>query len=99
MKDFDQFLCDNKDNKVRVTKLKPLSGRDRYSGINTGESFVGQASLIAFEDHPELGDGVMLALNGGYTMRTSPVKGTVRKSPTKWLVKTLNSVYRVEVLK
>lgn len=101
MKDFDQFISDNKDNRIAVTKLKNLSNPENHtSEIPMGETFVGQVSLRYFEEEDSSwGAGFVILVNGGYTMRTSLVREVVRKSPTKWLAKTLNSVYRVEVVK
>lgn len=99
--DFDKFISDYKDFQIRVTKMKdrkaPEMGKGR-SGINSGESFVGQASLKYF-DESQYGAGFVLMLDGGWTMRTSLVREVVRKSPTRWMLKTMNSIYKVEVAK
>lgn len=100
MKDFDQFISDNKDRRIAVTKLKNLENPENHtSDVGLGEKFVGQVSLRYFEaDESEWGGGFVVLVDGGYTMRTSLVREVIRKSPTRWLAKTLNSVYRIEVL-
>lgn len=93
MKKFDEFISKNIDNVMEVSKVKALAGKEMRSGIGTGRVFRGQATL-------HRGDvGCILVLDGGYTMNTSLIKGVVQKGPKKWLVKTLNSVYKVEVVK
>ena len=96
MKELDEFLSKNKDRKIRLTKVKILNGK--RSNLRIGETFVGQASLKYFEDDPTYGTGCFIALDGGWIMKTSPLTGAVRKGPSRWLVRTLTSVYRVEVL-
>lgn len=95
---FDQFISDNKDRKIAITKLKNLSNpENQTSDIAMGESFVGQVSL-RYYDESAWGLGFVILVNGGFTMRTSLVRDVVQKTTTKWLAKTLNSVYRVEVV-
>jgi hypothetical protein len=68
------------------------------SGIASGEQFHGQARLITAEDAGAEGSWCILALDGGWTMRTSPIKDVSQKSASKWLIKTANSIYKVEVV-
>lgn len=98
MKSFDEFVTENKENKLSVQKMKDLANPEMYNSrdITLGAKFVGQVTLKHFED-TEFGAGFIVLVNGGYTMRTSMVREVVKKSPTKWLCKTLNSVYKVEV--
>ena len=99
MEAFDKFISDNKDSVMRVTKLKNLENPENHtSDIPRGEGFEGQVSLRWFEES-DWGKGFVILVNGGFTMRTSLVREVVRKGPSRWLAKTLNSVYRVEVVK
>lgn len=99
MEAFDKFISENKDRELCVTKLKDLSNPENHnSDIPRGEGFRGQVSLRWFEES-DWGKGFVILVDGGFTMRTSLVREVVRKSPTRWLAKTLNSVYRVEVVK
>lgn len=95
--DLDKFLCENKDRRVAVTKMKNLNNPEwGTSDVAIGRSYVGQVTL-KFVDDEEFSGG-RIYVDGGYTLRTSVVREVVQKSPTRWLAKTLNSVYRVEVL-
>lgn len=98
--EFDEFICSNKDKRFAVTKLKNLNNPENHqSETLIGESYKGQVTLRYFEaEDTEWGKGFIILVDGGYQMRTSLVREVVRKSPTKWLAKTLNSVYRVEVI-
>lgn len=94
---FDEFVAQNKGNRISLQKLKNLTNpENRNSEIPMGEKFTGQVTLKYFEDS-EYGDGFIIMVDGGFTMRTSMVREVIKKSPTKWLCKTLNSVYKVEV--
>ncbi len=96
MNAFRKFLEDNKGERMKITKLRALPGRVRDSGILEGESYYGRAGLMRGEDDdgtPRSG----LVLDGGWTMRTSWVRGVKKEGPNSWLVKTNNSVYRVQV--
>lgn len=98
MKDFDQFICDNKDRKISVTKLKNLDNPANHtSEIPLGNPYVGQVTL-RFHEETDWGPGFQILVNGGFTFSSSLVREVVQKSPTKWLAKTLNSVYRVEIV-
>lgn len=98
LKAFDEFVAENKANKLSVQKMKDLNKPEMHNSreITIGDKFVGQITLKHFEE-TQWGPGFIVLVNGGYTMRTSLVREVVKKSPTKWLLKTLNSVYKVEV--
>lgn len=98
MKEFDQFISDNKGKKIAVTKLKNLdSPENRQSEIPMGAPFTGQVTL-RYHDETDWGSGFQILVNGGFTFSSSLVRDVVQKSPTKWLAKTLNSVYRIEIV-
>lgn len=98
-KQFDEWVSTNKDKKLSVTKLKNLTNPENHnSEIPMGAPFVGQVSLRSVENDPDYGSGFLILVDGGCTMHTSLVREVVQKSATKWLAKTLNSVYRIEVV-
>lgn len=95
MKGLDEFLSANKDKIMKVTKLKARDST-KSANIMTGEHFCGQVTLKYWPDHD---DGCTLMVDGGWTFRSSLIKDAVRKGPSRWLVKTMNSIYRVEILR
>jgi hypothetical protein len=83
---------------MAVTKVKELANPEigHPSEVPLSRSFVGKVTLH-WHEQSDYGPGFQILVNGGWALSTSLVRDVVQKSPTKWLAKTMNSVYRVEV--
>lgn len=91
MNSLDSYLAANLDNTLKVTKMKSRDGGKKSTLVPVGSSYFGQVTLRNYNDN-----SLYLAVNGGYTLRTSPVTGFKKEAPDVWLVRTLNSIYKVE---
>lgn len=96
LKDFSEFVEINTGRRMAVSKMKNLDHPAwGTSSIPLGEPFTGTVKLRHVDDGDFSGYQIVV---GDFYLRTSVIRDVVQKSPTKWLAKTLNSVYRVEII-
>ena len=96
LQNFLEFVKSNGDRRMAVTKMKNLNNPEwGTSDVPVGEPFFGRVKLREVID--EEFSGAQLVV-GDYHLRTSVLRDAVQKSPNKWLAKTLNSVYKVEII-
>jgi len=90
LKVFADWMNSRKGKIFTVSKLKATN--EKWSGIGTGESFVGDAAVSEKED----GEVGCVYMNSPY-MHTSQLLDAQQKNEVTWLVKTLNSIYKVKL--